>query len=476
MLQQWLIHFILNPLAKFAQRFSGKMRDRMFTLAGVAVFVVFFLYSASVIRWRYLYTFAISCFLLGVMILCSLEKEIKPVKFRLRLLLPLLGVGALTLLSTVLNNVEYLFEALLMTVAYPVVYICWNNADREKLIRLLIRIIRISLVIFVVASLLVIQITTRRYSGLFRNPNNCAFYLSMVCACLGAEILYRRSFDKNCIADILLFAVAQAMIHYTNSRSGQLAVYALAAGGIVVYMLTHSKKENLGCLLRAGCCVLASAVFMSVLIYAFQARQLAPIPYYAKTTRTFYFTERWEHLAGNQQNFVGELPPEESQQEDFFGTESYDDFNDGKSNMEGKDLDRYSSGRLSIWKQYGSELNLLGHEEVPTIIILNGDGMETEIHSTHMTIMEVAYECGIPAGVLFLILNIMSGILAIVYAWKNSAEKYALFPLMVILAFGVCSVFTAINGSFAYISTLYYYLAMFPLMVKTQEETAVQRA
>ena len=83
-----------------------------------------------------------------------------------------------------------------------------------------------------------------------------------------------------------------------------------------------------------------------------------------------------------------------------------------------------------------------------------------------MTILGIAYESGIFAGILYLCVNILSGLLAIAYAWKHRQEKYALMPLMVILTFGIDSVLRTTNISFNYMTTFYYYLILFPLITK----------
>ena len=131
MIQHNLIRFLLKPLAEMMQRFSEKTRERLFIAAGLAIFVINFLYSGLVIQWRYLYTYVICCIFLGIMVLCSLSPDIKPVRLRGALLLPMLGTGAFMLFSGLINNVEYLPEAMLILVAYPVLYICWGNMERE---------------------------------------------------------------------------------------------------------------------------------------------------------------------------------------------------------------------------------------------------------------------------------------------------------------------------------------------------------
>lgn len=476
MIQQNLIRFVLKPAAEIMQRLSEGTRDCLFVASGLAIFVMCFMYSGAVIQWRYLYTYVICCIFLGIMVLCSLKPDMKPVKLRSALLIPMTGIGAFMLLSGVLNNVEYMPEAMLILAAYPILYICWGNMDREKVIRQLICIVRVSAYVFLSASFLLIQIRSRKYGGLFYNVNKCACYLALVCACLIAEILDRRKLDWRCVGDILLFGACMALNFYTNSRTGMLAVYVFSAAGIVLYLITHTQKERLQCVVRGLCCVLVSVVMIHSLVYVFQLRALFPIPYYEKESRTFYFTPAWQARLFPDEGNGDETQADTALLDSVFGLEDFNEVNEIKSDTEGKTLDSYSTGRVGIWKTYASDLNLFGHADVPPVTILNSGGRYVEIHTTHMTILSVAYKSGLPAGICFFVLNITSGILAVWYAVKNGRCKYALYPLLVILAFGVCSVPESIDSTFSYMPTLYYYFALFPLMVKTQEETAVQRA
>jgi hypothetical protein len=72
------------------------------------------------------------------------------------------------------------------------------------------------------------------------------------------------------------------------------------------------------------------------------------------------------------------------------------------------------------------------------------------------------------------LLNLLTGVLAIMYAWKHREEKFALMPLMVILAFGVVSITSSVNSSYNYALTFYYYLVLFPLVTK-EEKSLVTR-
>ena len=95
-----------------------------------------------------------------------------------------------------------------------------------------------------------------------------------------------------------------------------------------------------------------------------------------------------------------------------------------------------------------------------------------EFESTHMTCLQIAYESGIPAGILFLLLNIFSGIHTLSYAWKRGKEPYALAPLMFTVTFGVLSMLGSCVASFGYLATFFYYISQYPIMARLPEGDA----
>ena len=167
-IQNLLIRYLLQPISGWMEKLGEKRKLGLFYAAGLGIFAYFFLYHMDVIRWRYLFSFAICSVLLVVMVLATMPKKIEPVRFNPWFAVCWFGASGLMLLSGIIHNTNYLAEALLLVVAYPVIYICWNNWDTASVFRLLLKLCKISLVIFFVASFLFAQITSRRYGGIFR--------------------------------------------------------------------------------------------------------------------------------------------------------------------------------------------------------------------------------------------------------------------------------------------------------------------
>ena len=481
-IQKALISILLSPLNTLMKKLPQKLRDAMFITGGAGLAVHFFMYLSRIASYRFLYFFVISCVFLGLVILGSLGGDIKPVRFRKILFLPMAATGLFMVVSSFINNVDYLPDAMLLLVAFPILYICWGNADRTHLTRLLLKVNKYALVLFILLSFLFTKITPRQYCGFSGNQNATAYFLSTAVVMVVCDIMYQRKFTVKTAFDILLSGIAFALIYYTNSRSGMLAVIFSLSLGTVVFLVSHSKKEILSFAVKFGATALCAAICAGTLLYVFQLRQWLPIPYYSVFDKDFDMDERWEELFSPKPD-TPDLPdtpdqpdtpdsPDSPDQPDspdndgsgqFFDGSGFSDINKDKLDTTDKTADNFSTGRISVWKAYAKDLNLFGHESTPEVYI---PIIYKDIKSTHMTILQIAYESGIFAGVSYLVLNIASGILAIIYAVRHRSEIYALLPLLVIAAFGVLSMLMSCRVTFWYYSTLMYYFALAPLMVR----------
>lgn len=462
-IQRLLIQYILDPLARLMGKASKGKKDAVFVVSFLCIILQHFLKNCYVVNYRYLYYYAANCLFLGLMILCSMPAKIKPVKFRRCLAVCWFGVGIMMLLSGILNNPDYLPEAVLFLIVFPIVFIVWNNTDRTKIFSLLLSAYKISVVIFIVASFLFSKISSSIYPGIFHNTNGAAYYLSVGAVCLAIECLTSKYLDKKFVVNIILFGITCALMYYTNSRTGPLALIVAFIGGTVVYMLTHSAKENKTYLIRTGAMAISVAVFVVCLVYVFQLRRYLDIPYFDTKTGMFYFEQK--QPATDVETGIGETPVQDD--DGFFGITEYNKKTEEKTEIGEQTLNQYSTGRIGIWKAYAKDLNLFGHAYTPSIYF---ESMYKYISSTHMTILQIAYESGIIAGLLYLLLNIGTGLFSIRFAWKNREEKYALLPLMLILSFGVMSMLGSCGVSMWYMTTFMYYLVLFPIMVSVPEE------
>lgn len=447
-IQQLLISKILQPLQQLTAGWSEKTKDRVFVWCGLLLFFHSFLDGMGVIPYRYLIFFAINCVLLGGMVLSTLSKELKPVRFRIFPAVCWFGIGLLMLLAGVTVTANRLPEAMLFLAVYPTIYLVWNNTDRQKVFALLSRVCILSFIPYTLINTLLYPMGVKQYGGLMRNVNGASFYLLLVFACLLVEILDARKFDRKLILHIVAFGLCAAQIYYTSSRTGYLAAILVAGSTLILHMLLHRKEKlwllTLGKILA---CALSIAVLVNTAFYLFQVSKFIP--------------DEWIAILN--------LPEMPGASDDLvLNLDAISDLNDDKFAVFGLSLDRISTGRISIWKAFGADLELFGHPDGAYYYIRI---LERNIYSTHNTILQFGYESGIPAGILYLLFNLFTGIYSIKHARKHRKERLSLLPFAVTLSFGFMSLLSSLGVSFYYMITLYYYLVQFPIMVKCEEQT-----
>lgn len=94
--------------------------------------------------------------------------------------------------------------------------------------------------------------------------------------------------------------------------------------------------------------------------------------------------------------------------------------------------DDYSNGRLDIFRSYLEQLNMTGHEEMGAL--LKDGSIATHAHNIYL---QVAYDHGIPVGILFVLVGIATFIKACLY-YKKQKDKVAFagLPLVITVAVG----------------------------------------
>ena len=99
-------------------------------------------------------------------------------------------------------------------------------------------------------------------------------------------------------------------------------------------------------------------------------------------------------------------------------------------------IDVFSNGRLTIFRLYIEQLNMTGHEEMG--VILPDGKPATHAHNTYL---QVAYDHGIPTGVLFLVVLVVGFVTGIRYYIKNREdEPLSLLTCAVIIGFAVAGI------------------------------------
>lgn len=456
-IQKLLIQYIFEPLACFMDRFSQKVRDWGFVLSGLMIFLIFFAREMKILDTRYLVIYILSCLFFGLMLLFSLKKGIAPVKFRLAPMICWFAVGALMLFSGVLYNTDYIAEAALILAAYPAAFIIWGNCDAGKILKLIIRTVQWSFGVYAVICLLFFPMDGVRYQGLFRNVNGAAAYLSLTSVCFLADCLEQEKIGKAFIGRLLLLGVSGSLLYYTSSRTGVVSFLAAAAVAVVIYIIANRKKLQLTFFRNVGLALLSLVLCFNITIYLFQFEKVVQVAvdYFQSVMQP----DSGENPGGDPN--VG-TKPEKPPVDLIDPGDSTDKITD-RFDTTDQTINQISSGRIRIWEGYLKQLNLLGHEDSGTVTLGTGKRPK-DFHSAHMTVLQIAYENGTPAGVFYLAFNLIAGFYSVWYALKRKKDALSSLPMMITAMYAVYSLLASTVTSYLYIATFIYYLVQFPLL------------
>lgn len=130
-------------------------------------------------------------------------------------------------------------------------------------------------------------------------------------------------------------------------------------------------------------------------------------------------------------------------------------------------VEDYTNGRLSIYRSYIEGLNLTGHDTMGAVL---EDG-SVSVHA-HDTYLQVAWDHGIPVGIWFFIVLVLTFVRSSIYysKTKRQSERTGLLPMAETVGFAVAAV---VEWVFQYSNpmTVVLFLAIAPLLFGRTEKT-----
>lgn len=307
-----------------------------------------------------------------------------------------------------------------------------------------------------------------RYPFHFHTVTISAVYLALVFCAAFVKFLdaYRR---KPCLAgvykELALFGVSAMYLLFTLSRTGYLASLGMAVVVIPLALFAGkelSLREKGRRLLRAlGLMVLAVLISFPVVFTAqrtipavaadVSAHEIEEFPselLHGRDMDSYYYITIERFIQTFQMKVLG-IPEEKCLNAFLFFSkaEETSDYRSPYLELDGKILlasaedmaakekeeESYTNGRLYIFKQYYDRLDNRGHDDMG---VMETDG--NYLAHAHNIYLQVAYDHGIPVGVVFLLLGIGTLIQAAFYYRRHRLDREcALFPLALLVLFAV---------------------------------------
>lgn len=422
---------------------NDKTRKRWMTLSFFLLSLLCIISLCTSFEPRLIVRTAIGCILFFALMLCMLVKKLTIIRWNLWLIYPWLLCAALILLSGVLHSVNYLPTALVFLIGITsFIFIANNNKNYKMVFRCLTNAILLNFCIFGILSILFAPVLDKQYCGLMFNPNALGQYLTAVFPFLlySYDISERRWVRVTALGSL---GVLSAFIYFSRSRTAVVSVLGMLVIWIVMKLIADKK------IWKKIICIITSIVI--------------GIPVTFGAVRLCEDTINYD---------IHNLFP--SQNEGFTDINQKVDLSDlsgaiiGRLDVKGKNADAYSTGRLGIYKEYVRVLNLTGHSEKerPEIYTKNHKPLTT----AHNAALQIAFESGWPAGLTYLIFNLISLLLGLIYAIKHRKTKeYYYLPFLVSSGYFATSLLASMYLPFSNLLMLTYLLIQAPLFAKSNE-------
>lgn len=296
-----------------------------------------------------------------------------------------------------------------------------------------------------------------RYGGIFFTATVTAIYYVVSAAAALTKILIsiKENNKRKLILSSALFGIVVSYLCFTASRTGIAAFAVMILFACFVPCI--GKTKELWKRQVRGFCIVAVSVILTF-VMSFSATRMIPAmagnPFYFWYEKTNAFIDKdtpWR--GGDNPSFYIDI---QKTLEMLFGRlfaaeDSYAEcdcvgYDEGPLLASTKttavviveeSVLQYSNGRIDIYQAYLNQLNVTGHDTMSTIDN-NGD----VIMHAHSSYLQVAYDFGIPVGILFLVLCLVVFLRILKSSCKQGdTEKYLYLPLLIIVGFGVASIF-----------------------------------
>ena len=438
---------LLKPAGRAVENISERARERMICALFAVVFLITFLYSGETLLWWgvphiNLKTNIVLTVVLILTSVLSVKGELKPVAWRKAISVPLFLCGLGLVITGLIHPIGdgYLSFGFMLLFVYPLLYFVWTNRRDYSVLFMTISesFVGVALLFFVYSTVMMLSKGSlrhgRRFKGMMRNSNIYSM-IGMVLFAVSLYLLYEYFFGRK------------------KRRTSNKIIFCILGAVIGLTIMTLGKSRA---------CILASGINLLVTLF-FAAR-------YARGSRRINTERPHKTVMKNRKKvlvmvaavaLITTLAAVTLHQAE--GGESsrpvtwYSRFLPAD-----RDLDGYTSGRISIWQSYARYLNLTGNNFDETDW---PDLTNNKVGHAHNNFFEYGYRCGIPVALLFIILEIMAGLMSLRYLFYNDRYRSDfLFVIIFMTIYTLESMVDVATIPMERYAPLFFYFILCPMM------------
>ena len=446
-LLQKIYMLILNPIAPITEKLTEGMRSKcialcMFAFGWINIIGIssaFFNVSISNTERAIL-----NSALLLATIIVSIKHSLRAVKWNRMLLFVWCACAILVIISAFLHPIGdgMRASALVMLVGFPCLFFVWNNRDDWN--RLFLTISKAFIAVQITYFIFCIFIHTTqeygvRYAATMDNPNPLGFFaLTGVITALYLILVEQR----HVWVYMLSCGISISFTVLCMSRASLIAECLIVVMFLVCLIrnIIHTKKVKFWCIRLIAAVIIISAI--------------VPVG-------MTLLTMKWEVQAQSNDNV-------QASTETNIQTADNQVLEQGLKNRIAApkmDLNAYSSGRIQIWKAYMHQLNWMGNDIKKHFEIEAG----VRNYGAHNTPLEIAYRSGIPAGLLFLLLEVIAGLYMLRYLFgRRRIADYQILYIFAVAGYCVVSMFESLIFPMSKGLTFLFFTVMMVPLAKTE--------
>ena len=349
----------------------------------------------------------------------------------------------------------------LVVVAVVLYYCVWNWEKRQLLLVIFGKGLIYNFIYTIGYCLLhrpYLRFRHNRYGMVYHTVTMTGYYLTLILCAIIVQLFFQYRKSKRwveCWKELSLLGIGNVYLFLTLSRTGYLAAFIMEIFMACFFAVLYEKKKILAIFKNLSITVGVSILFFPVV---FTAQRIVPAlnddPIYSEIEVWEYVVEKGEptdselymdiiafcKVAGNKlfgfdtgnislsyQNIKEKW---KNSTKPIYVRSDYYQMASGEELYEQEDI---SNGRFDIFTEYIGYWNLTGHELMGVPL---ADG-SIAVHA-HNTFLQMIHDHGLVTGVVFIILGVVSFIMAFLrYVRKEKESEYLALTIAVLPAFAL---------------------------------------
>lgn len=362
--------------------------------------------------------------------------------------------------------------SLTFLILFTGLFLVWQQFDtinRAKILDIFLLAIEIGFIVFSLICMMFRPYTHGlRYCGLVTNPNVCGIYIIIIWACLLSRLDYCIEKQVTIIRPALIgieIGTATTFLYLSAARTAFLTIGFISLVWFIFRTLftRRSGKKLLKYISTIFGCVIVAFFISHILLLKLPAAINHPITFERDREFTAELSSPKVCYAAEpatDSGIINNLETDintvitDTENEPSPISRLLDVFNGNIS------LDSLLNGRLEIYKKYIKALDFFGHKKYSKKV--NG----TTVVNAHNNVIQFAYSYGIGSAIAYFLLCIFTLIYSIHYYIRfRSRKRTAAFPMLIIIAFLVCTLTECIILPMQSLLAFCFYVCLGELMI-----------